>query len=186
MKQAKPDKAAKGRSKLLSLVLRHQPELAGLQLGPGGWVNIDDLLAGLAAMNKAISRDQLLALVKANDKRRFSVSKDGVAIRAAQGHSINIDLGLSPRQPPAILYHGTATRFMKVIAREGLRPMARDHVHLSADIDTATKVGARHGSPVILSINAAGLHQSGQEFFKADNAVWLTASIAPKWFEMLG
>ena len=173
----------KQRSKLLSLVLRHKPEKAGLRLGEGGWVQIDDLLAGLTAINRAMSRKQLEQVVTTNDKQRFTISDDGKRIRAAQGHSVDVDLGLKPVTPPARLYHGTATRFMKAIRKEGLRPMNRDHVHLSVDEETATKVGMRHGKIVILKVDTAGMHESGQEFYQADNGVWLTGPIAPKWFE---
>ncbi len=175
----------KQRSKLLSLILRHKPERAGLRLGEGGWVEIDDLLAGLFAINKRMTRDQLLEVVETNDKKRFTISEDGKFIRAAQGHSVDVDLGLNPITPPSELYHGTATRFMKAISKEGLRTMNRDHVHLSADIETATKVAIRHGVPVILKVDTAAMHAAGQEFYQADNGVWLTGPIAPKWFEVM-
>jgi len=174
----------KQRSKLLSLVLRHKPELAGLRLGEGGWVEIDDLLAGLFAMNKRMTRDQLLEVVETNDKKRFTISKDGKRIRAAQGHTVNVDLKLQPVTPPDVLYHGTATRFLQPIQKDGLKPMKRDHVHLSAELETAQKVGMRHGKIVILKVDTAGMHANGQEFYKADNGVWLTGPIAPKWFEV--
>ena len=140
----------KQRSKLLSLILRHKPERAGLRLGEGGWVEIDDLLAGLFAMNKRMTRDQLLEVVETNDKKRFTISEDGKRIRAAQGHTVNVDLKLKPVTPPDVLYHGTATRFLGSIQKEGLKPMNRDHVHLSADLETAIKVGMRHGKIVML------------------------------------
>ena len=175
----------KKRSKLLSLILRHRPELAGLKLGPGGWVEIDDVLAGVFAMNKRMTRDQLIEVVETNDKRRFTLSEDGKKIRAAQGHTVDVDLGLTPIEPPRVLYHGTATRFQNAIEREGLKPMKRDHVHLSADLDTAVKVGRRHGKVVILEVRSGAMHRDGQEFFQADNGVWLTGPVAPKWFKVL-
>jgi len=170
------------RSKLLSLILRHKPERAGLRLGDGGWVEVDDLLAGLLAMKKPMTRAQLIEVVQTNDKKRFTLSDDGKRIRAAQGHTVNVKLGLAPVTPPNVLFHGTATRFLDAIQREGLRPMKRDHVHLSADTETASKVGRRHGKIVILTIDTRGLHAEGQDFYQADNGVWLTGPIGPKWF----
>ncbi len=175
----------KHRSKLLSLILRHKPELAGITLGEGGWVSVAKLLSGIANMGKAMTKDQLIEVVETNDKKRFTLSEDRLSIRAAQGHTVNVALGLLPVTPPKQLYHGTATRFLDAIQSEGLKSMKRDHVHLSADIETASRVGKRHGKLVILQIDAGKLHASGQEFYQADNGVWLTGPIAPKWFEVI-
>lgn len=172
----------KRRSKLLSLILRHKPEKAGLELGEGGWVAIDDLMAGLSKLGKPTTFEQIQEVVETNDKKRFTISKDGKSIRAAQGHSIKVDLGLKANLPPEVLYHGTASRFMKAIGKEGLRTMNRDHVHLSTNVETATNVAMRYGLPVILKVDAHGLHATGQEFYEADNGVWLTGPIAPNWF----
>ena len=174
-------KNIKHKSRLLSLILRHRPELAGLILGPGGWVKTDALLKGLKSIDRPMDQATLEHIVNTNDKKRFTMSEDGTRIRAAQGHTVNIDLGLSPIKPPEMLYHGTATRFLQAIWREGLKPMKRDHVHLSADVDTASKVGMRHGKIAILKVDAGGLHAAGQVFYQADNGVWLTGPIAPKW-----
>lgn len=167
------------------MILRHGPETVGLTLGEGGWVKIDDLLAGLESIDKPMSRERLVKIVETNDKKRFTISEDGKRIRAAQGHSVKVDLGLKPAAPPDVLYHGTATRFMKAISKEGLRSMNRDHVHLSSDLETATKVAMRHGVPVILKIRTSALVDAGQEFYQADNGVWLTGPIHPKWFEVI-
>jgi len=174
----------KRKSKLLALILRHQPSKAGLTLGEGGWVDIADLLAGLDKIKKPMPRQTLQLIVDSNDKKRFTISKDGKRIRAAQGHSVDVDLELKPVTPPAVLYHGTAKCFLDPILRDGLKTMRRDHVHLSADLDTASKVGRRHGVLVILKIDAQGLHAAGQKFYQADNGVWLTKPIAKKWFEI--
>lgn len=125
-----------------------------------------------------MTREQLDRLVAENDKQRFSFSEDGCRIRANQGHSVEIDLALSPQRPPDVLYHGTATRFLESIRATGLKPGSRQHVHLSRDMQTAIKVGQRHGKPVVLTIRAAALAESGQVFFCSDNGVWLTAPIA--------
>ena len=147
-------KDLKRKSKLLSLILRHDPAKAGLTLDASGWVLIDDLLSGLDRIKRPISRELLEKVVKDNDKKRFTISDDGLRIRAAQGHSVSVSLGLEAVVPPDELYHGTATRFLDAILSSGLKPMSRQHVHLSADIVTATKVGQRHGKVAILNIDA--------------------------------
>jgi len=172
------------KSKLLSSILRHNPGKAGLTLGEGGWVDISDLLDGLQKMKRPMSREALEKIVIENDKKRFSISSDGRRIRAAQGHSVKVDLGLEEKTPPAVLYHGTAKHALRTIEDEGLKPMKRAHVHLSIDRKTAIKVGLRHGRPVILEIDAARLHQQGQKFYQADNGVWLTGAITPDGFEV--
>lgn len=161
-------------SKFLSFVLRHKPEAIGLTLDPQGWVAIDELIAKSSAAGTQFNRHELMHVVETSDKKRFSVSADGRHIRAAQGHSVAVNLGLMPQRPPDVLYHGTATRFVDSILSEGLRPQARQQVHLSTDIETARRVGQRHGKPSVLTINAAGMHATGLLFFLADNGVWLT------------
>lgn len=165
-------------SKFLSLVLRHEPSRAGLVLDEQGWVDVEALLDGCRQAGRSMTREQLDRLVAENDKQRFSFSEDGCRIRANQGHSVEIDLALSPQRPPDVLYHGTATRFLESIRATGLKPGSRQHVHLSRDMQTAIKVGQRHGKPVVLTIRAAALAESGQAFFCSDNGVWLTAPIA--------
>jgi putative RNA 2'-phosphotransferase len=177
-------KDLKRKGKLLSLILRHDPAKAGLTLDAEGWVSVDDLLSGLKRLKKPMTRELLEEIVRDNDKKRFTISQDGLRIRAAQGHSVKVSLGLEPTVPPNELYHGTATRFLDEILSSGLKPMSRQHVHLSADIATATKVGQRHGKVVILNIDARGLHASGQDFYQADNGVWLSGPISPQWFEL--
>lgn len=177
-------KDLKRKSKLLSLILRHNPAKAGLTLDEAGWVLIEDLLSGLKRIKQPMTRELLEDIVRDNDKKRFTISQDGLRIRAAQGHSVKVSLGLEPVSPPNELYHGTATRFLDEILSNGLKPMSRQHVHLSADVATATKVGQRHGKVVILNIDARGLHGSGQDFYQADNGVWLSGPISPQWFEL--
>lgn len=130
-------------SKFLSLVLRHQPETIGLVLDTQGWATIDDLIALAAAAGTSFSRTDLDRVVATSDKKRFTISDDGLRIRAAQGHSVSVELGLAPREPPPVLYHGTATRFVDAIIAEGLKPQSRQHVHLSLDEATALNVGRR-------------------------------------------
>lgn len=161
-------------SKTLSLVLRHDPQHLGLQLDPGGWVEVDDLLARLSSTGKEVSRERLETVVAENNKQRFSFSEDGLRIRANQGHSVPVDLGLSPLEPPEVLYHGTATRFLESILEKGLLPGSRQHVHLSHEKETAVTVGRRHGKPAVLTVRAGEMHRKGTAFFRSDNGVWLT------------
>lgn len=168
-------------SKFLSLVLRHQPEKIGLQLDDQGWAEVEELLQRANAKGKQLTRTLLEQVVAENDKQRFSFSEDGRRIRANQGHSINIDLALTPTEPPAILYHGTATRFLDSIRAQGLHSGNRQHVHLSRDVETATKVGQRHGQPVVLIVQAAAMTSAGRLFWLSENGVWLTEAVPPEF-----
>jgi len=172
-------------SKLMSLILRHDPTKAGLTLEEGGWVLIDDLLVGLGRLGHPVSREKLRDIVNTSEKKRFTLSSDGVRIRAAQGHSAFVDLGLQPREPPAILFHGTAARVVEIILAEGLKPMSRNHVHLSLDQDTARAVGMRHGRPVILEISSGSMYSEGKNFYLADNGIWLTERVEPRFLRLL-
>lgn len=161
-------------SKFLSLILRHQPDKIGLQLDEEGWAKVADII------DKAptpLTRDQIETVVKTNDKKRFALSEDKKRIRANQGHSIKVDVGLKQVTPPEMLFHGTADRFLDAIRTEGLTPQSRQHVHLSGDEVTAHKVGQRHGRPVILEIPARAMHDQGHVFFQSENGVWLTDHI---------
>jgi len=164
-------------SKFLSLVLRHKPEEIGLTLDANGWAAVDELLTLSAARGHSISRELLHRVVAENDKQRFLFSDDQTRIRASQGHSVLIDLALSPREPPALLYHGTATRFLASIRATGLTRRQRQHVHLSQDEATASQVGTRHGKPAVLIIEAEAMHQAGHPFYHSENGVWLTDSV---------
>ncbi len=168
-------------SKFLSYVLRHAPEEIGLVLGEGGWVATDELIAKARAHGRDLTPDILREIVASNDKKRFTLSPDGMRIRAAQGHSVAVDLELTPVDPPAVLYHGTAASVLDRILAEGLKPQARRHVHLSADRETARKVGMRHGKPVILLVAAGRMYEDGLLFYQADNGVWLTGPVAPRY-----
>jgi putative RNA 2'-phosphotransferase len=166
-------------SKYLSKHLRHQPERIGLTLDEAGWVEIDALIAAATAHGFRFSRDELDHVVAANDKQRFAI--DGTRIRASQGHSIDVDLGLAPATPPQYLYHGTVARYLDAIRAEGLRPMNRHDVHLSPDRETATRVGARRGRPVVLSVDTQAMHRDGHVFHVSANGVWLTQTVPPRY-----
>jgi putative RNA 2'-phosphotransferase len=174
-------KFAKERSKLLSSILRHNPGKIGATLDVGGWVDVDVLLAGLAKMGRRLSRDDLTFIIENNDKKRFTLSEDGLRIRAAQGHSVDIESDLATAVPPSQLFHGTASRFVDQILQEGLKPMRRTHVHLSVDLETAIKVGQRHGKPVVLVVDCLAMSQQGHPFFVADNGVWLAHDVPPQY-----
>jgi putative RNA 2'-phosphotransferase len=166
-------------SKYLAKYLRHAPEELGLTLRPGGWVPVDDLLAAAGRHGFPISYDELVEVVETNDKRRFSFDETNELIRANQGHSVEVDLGLEGREPPEVLYHGTVERFLAAIIEEGLVRGKRHHVHLSSDVETARRVGARRGKPVILSVDAGRMHLGGYRFFLSANGVWLTDAVPP-------
>lgn len=168
-------------SKSLSKHLRHDPAGLGLTLAPGGWVGVDDLLAAYAHRRISLSRADLEEVVAHNSKQRFSFDPTGALIRANQGHSVEVDLQLEPSLPPALLYHGTGHLTAPIIAREGLHKMRRHHVHLSADPETARAVGARHGRPVIFTIDAAAMSSAGHIFYRSANGVWLTDTVPPEF-----
>ncbi|MBO2011649.1 RNA 2'-phosphotransferase [Hymenobacter negativus] len=168
-------------SKFLSLHLRHRPDAIGLTLQEGGWVNVADLLAACAAHRTPITLAELTEIVESCDKQRFAFDADGTRIRAQQGHSVEVDLQLLPATPPAELYHGTAPAALPAIRREGLRKMNRHHVHLSPDEETARRVGARRGQPIILTVDAAAMHAASVVFYESGNGVWLVDEVPPQY-----
>lgn len=172
-------KSQKEQSKYLSLVLRHQPEAIGLTLSNDGWADINELIAKSNRLGFAFSVESIADIVATNDKQRFKLSEDKKKIRANQGHSIHVDVGLAKKAPPEILFHGTATRFLESIKDQGLIPGSRQYVHLSIDKETAIKVGKRHGSPVVFEIKSGKMQEEGFEFFVSENNVWLTKHVPP-------
>ncbi|MFD5200013.1 RNA 2'-phosphotransferase [Streptomyces sp. NPDC058375] len=174
-------------SKYLSKHLRHQPERIGLALDDHGWVAVEELLRAAARHGFPLSRAELDHAVATNDKRRFTVEGsagsgvEGDRIRANQGHTVAVDLDLPPTEPPAYLYHGTVARVMDAVRAEGLRPMTRHHVHLSPDRETATRVGARRGRPLVLTVDAGAMHRAGHVFRVSANGVWLADAVPPQF-----
>lgn len=164
-------------SVFISLVLRHKPEAANIQLDEHGWAEVDALIEGIRKTGRRIDIDTLKEIVRTDGKQRYSFNEDCTLIRANQGHSVSVDVELKEAKPPEILYHGTAERFMESIRQEGLRSMSRLYVHLSKDEATALKVGARHGKPVVLKVNAGKMQQDGFRFFLSENGVWLTDKV---------
>lgn len=179
------DKRKVRTSKFLSRVLRHAPEEIGLTLEPGGWVLVTDLLAGAANAGVRVTPDELAEIVRTSDKQRFALDDAGTRIRANQGHSVEVDLQLEAAEPPAELFHGTADRFLAAILRDGLLKMARHHVHLSREVETARKVGSRHGKPVVLVVDAAKMRAEGRDFFVSTNGVWLVDHVPSQYLRLL-
>lgn len=168
-------------SKFLSLVLRHKPDTIGLTLDTNGWANVDELMAKMNAYGKPIDLETLEAIVATNNKKRFAFNSDQTRIRANQGHSIDVNLGYQAKVPPAVLYHGTASRFVDNIFKSGIQKMDRHHVHLSKDLETALTVGKRHGKPVIFEVLADQMVNDGFAFYESDNGVWLTGEVPVKY-----
>ena len=184
MKKVNPNQV-KRISKLLSLVLRHQPQSIGIRLDDAGWVNVDQLLnaTGRHPAGKGVDRAILDEVVRTNDKQRFEFSSDAVQIRARQGHSVEVELGYCSAEPPEILFHGTPDSALSAIRKAGLKKMARHHVHLHVDVETSREVGARRGRPVLLSVRAREMHRAGHVFYVTENDVWLTDKVPPQFIE---
>ena len=171
------------RSRLLSRVLRHEPQLIGLTLDEEGWADILELIDCAAHTGIRISEPLIQEIVATNDKQRFSISEDGRRIRANQGHSIPIKLGLEAMDPPEMLYHGTSEGFIDSIRREGLVKGRRHHVHLSTEVGMAINVGQRHGKPAVLAIDAQTMNSNGHVFYRSTNGVWLTDSVPVRYIK---
>ena len=167
------------KSKFLSLILRHKPEEIDIELDKNGWTSVADLLY---ATHWSIS--DLDEVVEKNNKKRFEYNDNKTMIRACQGHSVNVDLNLPPSNPPSILYHGTSTRFLKSIFKNGIIAKGRNLVHLSEDFDTAIQVGSRHGHPIVLLIMASDMDKDGYTFCLSNNGVWLTKEVPVKYFKI--
>lgn len=165
------------RSKRLSQVLRHRPESVGIELDPRGWVDLSSLLDALAAHGSPMTRDDIDRVVRGNDKQRFELDATLDRIRARQGHTVEVDLDLTPSEPPAVLFHGTPRTNIESILASGLDRRQRHHVHLSPDRETAERVGARRGDFVVFQVDAAAMHADGLTFWRTDNDVWLTDAV---------
>ena len=175
---------ARQASKFLSLLLRHEPERIGITLDEGGWTDVDKLLDALHAHGVELTRAELDNIVASSDKQRFAFSDDRTRIRANQGHSVQVELGLPSLQPPDVLYHGTVEAALPGIRAKGLIKGERHHVHLSADIETAKKVGGRRGKPVVLAIKAKQMAATGHTFLRSANGVWLVDHVPAEHIEL--
>ena len=171
-------------SRFLSLVLRHRPEAIGIRLDRNGWAEVDVLIEAMNQHGRFIDHDTLKQIVAMDNKQRYTFSHDKKRIRASQGHSIDIDLNLTPTVPPEILFHGTDSGSIAQIKQQGLRPQKRNHVHLSTDLETAIRIGSRHGKPVVLMVDAKKMYEHGQLFYLSENNIWLTDSIMPEYLQV--
>lgn len=172
-------------SKYLSLILRHKPEVIGLKLDKHGYISIEDLIKGVNKSGRYLDKSMLDAIIKSDSKRRYSYSKDLTKVRANQGHSIKVDLGLISKVPKGNLYHGTVEKFQESIIKKGLIKGSREYVHLSEDIGTAKEVGSRRGKPKIFQIDTKGMVEDGYMFYLSENKVWLTDNVPNKYLELI-
>jgi putative RNA 2'-phosphotransferase len=171
-------------SRYLSRHLRHAPGRIGIELAPGGWVPVSELLDACKKNNFPVQLAELKKVVAQNDKQRFSFDSTGTLIRANQGHSVEVDLQLEPAVPPDILYHGTGSTAVESILSQGIRKMSRHHVHLSVNIQTARQVGARHGIPAVFTVDAAAMQSDGHTFYCSANQVWLVDFVPPNYLKI--
>jgi putative RNA 2'-phosphotransferase len=172
-------------SKFLSLVLRHKPSTIGIELDAQGWTDVETLIVKMNQFGKKIDFESLKLLVANDNKKRYAFNDDLSRIRASQGHSIDVELGYSPKHPPSKLYHGTADKFVVSILKSGLQKQKRHHVHLSKDFETAVKVGQRHGKPVVLEVDAEKMASNGYLFFESDNGVWLCEEVPAAFLKIV-
>lgn len=175
------EKNLKHISKFMSLVLRHRPEEIGLHLDENGWADVQELISKLNSKGANVDEATIQLVVDTNEKKRFAFNEDKTRIRASQGHSIHVDLQLSPAAPPAVLFHGTAEHAIASIMKDGLLKRNRQYVHLTANKSTAAEVGGRHGKPVVLVIDAAKMVEAGFEFYLSANGVWLVEIVLPEY-----
>ena len=186
MKNGKSDKQLKNTSKFISLILRHQPEAIGIALDEHGWADVQELIDGInRSEGHTLDVELLEEIVRTDEKQRYSFNEDHTLIRANQGHSIPVDVELEEKIPPDILWHGTGEKYVSSIDAQGMIPKSRLYVHLSSDLETARKVGSRHGKPVIYEIVCRGMVEDGYQFFLSANHVWLTKEVPIRYLKKL-
>lgn len=166
----------------LSRILRHEPEIVGITIDKYGWADVKKLLQGMREKGRTIDEELLEKIVREDNKQRYSFNENHTKIRANQGHSIPVEVEMTQATPPDVLYHGTATRFLSNIMTQGILPMSRLFVHLSGDVETAMAVGARHGNPVVLTIDTVKMREDGYLFYLSENHVWNIGKVPPQYF----
>jgi putative RNA 2'-phosphotransferase len=171
-------------SKFLSLILRHQPEAVGLTLEENGWISVEKLIEACAKNGRTFTRTELEEVVATNEKKRFAFDESGTKIRASQGHSVEVEIEFEEKTPPKVLYHGTAEKNVGIIYEQGLLKMQRHHVHLSGDVETALKVGSRHGKPVLFQIDTESMSSENFKFYVSANNVWLIDEVPPRFLKL--
>ena len=174
----------KNMSRFLALILRHKPEAIGISLDEHGWANVSELIEKMNKQQK-FNMAMLEEIVATDDKQRYSFSADKTRIRANQGHSIPVDVELPEKEPPEFLFHGTGQKYTQSINKSGLLSQSRLYVHLSADENTATAVGTRHGTLAMYRVKSGEMFSDGYKFFLSVNGVWLTKSVPPKYLERI-
>ena len=172
-------------SRFISLILRHKPQVIGITLDEHGWADVKELIDGVnRSEGYYLDQELLEEIVRTDEKQRYSFNEGHTLIRANQGHSIPVDVELEKRTPPDILWHGTGEKYVASIKERGLLPKTRLYVHLSSDMETAKKVGSRHGKPVVFRVDCRQMEQDGYEFFLSANNVWLTKEIPAAYLTM--
>ena len=187
MKNGKSYKKIQKTSRFISLILRHKPETIGISLDEHGWADVKDLIAGInRSEGHSLDMDLLEEIVRTDEKQRYSFNNNHSLIRANQGHSIPVDVELEEKTPPDILWHGTGEKYVSSIDTQGLIPKSRLFVHLSSDMETARKVGSRHGKPVIYEINCRRMTEDGHHFFLSSHYIWLVKGVPPQYLKKTG
>ncbi len=166
--------------KYVSMLLRHHPEEAGVVLDEHGWTDVSELIEKVK-LRYPLTEEKLHEMAFGKDKQRYEFSEDGKRIRAVHGHSVKVDLGYEETEPPAVLYHGSATKYKESIEEKGLLKMGRQYVHLSERIDQAREVGKRHGVLLLYSIDAIQMYREGYVFYRSTSGVWLTDHVPVKY-----
>ena len=186
MKSGKSDRIMRNTSKFISLILRHNPQVIGISLDEHGWADVKELIDGInRTEGHSLDMDTLDEIVRTDEKQRYSFNEDHSLIRANQGHSIPVDVELEEKTPPDILWHGTGQKYVSSIDVQGLIPKSRLYVHLSSDMETARKVGSRHGRPVIYQVECRKMTEDGYRFFLSANRVWLTKEVPVEYLKKL-
>ena len=173
-------------SRFISFILRHKPEAIGISLDEHGWADVEDLIDGInRSGGHTLDMEGLEEIVRTDEKQRYSFNEDHSLIRANQGHSIPVDVELEEKTPPDVLWHGTGEKYVSSIDKQGLIPKSRLYVHLSTDMETAQKVGSRHGKPVIYRIDCRKMAEDGYSFFLSANHIWLTKAVPAVYLKRL-
>ena len=172
-------------SKFMALILRHKPGKFGVELDEQGFCGLEALVEALRRRFPEVDEGVVREIVESDEKGRYEIR--GGRIRARYGHSVPVSLDLEPVEPPEVLYHGTARRSLPRILEEGLRPMGRQFVHLSATIEDAIAVGRRKDpEPVVIEVAAKRAHEAGVTFYRASDKVYLAPYVPPEYLRPSG
>ena len=163
-------------SKKLSWLLRHGAPSQGIAMDAAGWVAVDDVLKALR-----MPRSLLEQVVQENTKNRLELKEDRV--RASQGHSTEgmpvtlegLEASWEEVHEDTSIWHGTSVDAARGIAREGIRPAARTHVHMTDAPGSA--VGKRAQVDLMLEVNPARLRAQGLRVFRSQNGVVLVRRV---------